>query len=201
MKNLVTTVFSALALSMSTTAQAGAVGTLVTTGFHEERAYFYSNTDKQYTEKQLRFNSGIGFEALVGDKDEKIQGILRFLWVSDAPAGNPDTVDKEDNPVPGAVHPDYDSLKNSNTGVIGLGVQWGILGDPSDKQLVVSSIVGSGFITTDNTEYALAEVGVGGTYNLTETIQAHANLALTMRNRKHMSFGPNLYMGVRYMFD
>jgi len=196
MKNLVTAALSALALSMSSAAQAGAVGTLVTTGFHQERAYFYSNYGDQHTEKQMRFNSGIGFEALVGDKDEKIQGILRFLWVSDAPPATPDTGDTA-----GAVHPDYDALKNSNAGVLGLGVQWGVLGDPSDKQVVISSVVGSGFITKDNTEYVLVEVGAGGTYNITETIQAHGNLALTMRNRKYISFGPNLYMGVRYLFD
>ena len=51
------------------------------------------------------------------------------------------------------------------------------------------------------TEYVLLEAGVGGTYNLTQTIQATANLALTMRNRKQMSFGPNMYMGIRYLFD
>ena len=78
---------------------------------------------------------------------------------------------------------------------------WGLLGDPSDKQLVLTSVVGSGFITTDNTEYVMLELGAGGTYNLTETLQANATLALTVRNRKHMSFGPNMYAGVRYLFD
>ena len=53
----------------------------------------------------------------------------------------------------------------------------------------------------DNTEYVMLELGAGGTYNLTETLQANANLALTVRNRKHMSFGPNMYAGVRYLFD
>jgi len=196
MKNLVITALSALALSVSTTAQAGAVGALVNTGLHQERAYFYSASKEQTTESQMRFNGGFGIEALVGDKDEKIQGILRFLWLSDAPPTTPDvgnTVRPE--------MPNYDELSAKNTGVLGLGVQWGLLGDPADKQLILTSLVGSGFITTDNTEYVLAEVGAGGTYNLTETLQANANIALTMRNRKHISFGPNLYMGVRYLFD
>jgi hypothetical protein len=196
MKKLTMTALSAMALSLGTTAQAGAVGTLITAGLHQERAYYYSASNEQSQDNQMRFNGGIGFEALVGDKDEKIQGILRFLWLSDAPPKNPDTADTLR-----PESPNYDDLSNKNTGVLGLGVQWGLLGDPSDKQLILTSLVGSGFITKDNTEYMLLEVGAGGTYNLSETIQANANIALTMRNRKHISFGPNLYMGVRYLFD
>ena len=196
MKKLTMTALSAMALSFGSTAQAGAVGTLITAGLHQERAYYYSASGEQSKDNQMRFNGGIGFEALVGDKDEKIQGILRFLWLSDAPPKNPDTGDTLR-----PESPNYDDLSNKNTGVLGIGVQWGLLGDPSDKQLILTSLVGSGFITKDNTEYMLIEVGAGGTYNLSETLQANANIALTMRNRKHISFGPNLYMGVRYLFD
>ncbi len=196
MKTFALSVLSALVLTASQTAHAGAVGTLVTAGFHQERAYYYTRSGEQHRETQMRFNGGLGIEALVGDKDEKIQGILRLLWVSDAPPKTPDT-GNEILPE----HPNYDKLKNNNTGVLGLGVQWGVLGDPSDKQIVVTSVVGSGFITTANTEYVMVEVGAGGTYNLSETLQATANLALTVRNRKHLSFGPNMYAGVRYLFD
>ena len=196
MKTFALTALAALAMTAGQTAHAGAIGTVATAGFHQERAYYYTRQGEQHRETQLRFNSGLGIEALVGDKDEKIQGILRFLWMSDAQATTPDT---GDTILP--EHPDYESLKNKNTGVLGLGVQWGLLGDPSDKQLVLTSIVGSGFITTDNTEYVMLEVGAGGTYNLSETLQANANLALTVRNRKHLSFGPNMYAGIRYLFD
>ncbi len=196
MKNLLITAISALALSASSAAHAGAIGTILTYGLHEERAYFYDAAQEQQSETQMRSNLGVGFEALVGDKDEKIQGILRFLWVSDSPPKNPDT-----EGTIRAESPDYSELSNKQTGVLGLGVQWGLLGDPADKQLVLTSIVGSGFITTDNTEYFLIELGVGGTYNITETIQANANLAVTMRNRKHISYGPSFYTGIRYLFD
>ena len=196
MKTFALSLLSALVLTASQTAHAGGVGTLVTAGFHQERAYYYTRSGEQHRETQMRVNGGLGIEALVGDKDEKIQGILRLLWVSDAPPKTPDT-GGEILPE----HPDYNSLKNTNTGVLGLGVQWGVLGDPSDKQIVVTSVVGSGFITTANTEYVMVEVGAGGTYNLSETLQATANLALTVRNRKHLSFGPNMYAGVRYLFD
>jgi|GEM_PF-1223583 len=201
MKTFALTALAALALTASQTANAGALGTVVTAGLHQERAYYYSRQGEQFRETQMRFNSGIGIEALIGDKDEKIQGIVRFLWMSDAQATNPNTVDSKGDKLILAEHPDYDSLKNKNSGVLGLGVQWGLLGDPSDKQIVLTSIVGSGFITTDNTEYVMLEVGAGGTYNLTETMQATANIALTVRNRKALSFGPNMYAGVRYLFD
>lgn len=196
MKTIALTALAALAVTASQDAHAGALGTVATAGFHQERAYYYTRRGEQHRETQLRFNSGLGIEALVGDKDEKIQGLLRLVWMSDAQATNPDTGDEL---LP--EHPDYDSLKNKNSGLLALGVQWGLLGDPSDKQLVLTSLVGSGFITTDNTEYVMLEVGAGGTYNLTETLQAHANVAVTVRNRKQLSFGPNMYAGIRYLFD
>ena len=196
MKTLAISALSVLALTATQTAHAGAVGTIATAGFHQERAYYYTRQGEQHRETQMRFNSGIGIEALVGDKDEKVQGILRFLWVSDSPPTTPDT---GDTILP--EHPNYDELGNQHTGVLGLGVQWGLLGDPSDKQLVLTSLVGSGFVTTHNTEYVMLEVGAGGTYNLTDTLQANANLAVTVRNRKQLSVGPNIYAGVRYLFD
>ena len=197
MKTITIAILSALSFAATSVAHAGAIGAITNVGFHQENAYFYDRLDvQQEVDKQLQFNTGFGIETLVGDKDEKIQGILRFMWMVDSPPTAPDTGD-----TPFAQHPDYESLSARHVGVLGLGVQWGILGDPMDKQLVLTSLVGSGFITTDNTEYVLLEAGVGGTYNLTQTIQATANLALTMRNRKQMSFGPNMYMGIRYLFD
>ena len=196
MKTIAITALAGLALSATQVAHAGAIGTITNAGFHQERAYYYDRQGKQFIENQMRLNKGIGIETLVGDKDEKVQGILRFMWMQDTQPKAPDT-----DGVLLAESPDYDALKAKNVGVLGLGGQWGVLGDPMDMQLVVTSLVGSGFITTDNTEYVLVEVGVGGTYNLSPTIQATANLATTMRNRKHISFGPNMYMGIRYLFD
>ena len=84
MKTIALTALAALTMTASQTAHAGALGTVATAGFHQERAYFYSRQGEQFRETQLRFNSGLGIEALVGDKDEKIQGLLRLVWVSDA---------------------------------------------------------------------------------------------------------------------
>jgi len=185
--------FSFLASSAT---YAGALGLQTSAGMHQERAYFYSQNGDQGIDSQYRPNIGFGLETLVGDKDEKIQGILKVSWIQDSPPNEPD-VGNVDN----AIFPPAHEAGIRHVGVLGLGIQWGLLGDPSGTQLTLTSVVGSGFLTTDNTEYVMLEAGVGGTHNLTETLQLMGTLAATMRYRKHMSFGPNAYVGVRYLFD
>ena len=68
MKTFALTALAALAMAGSQTAHAGAIGTVATAGFHQERAYYYTRQGEQHRETQLRFNSGLGIEALVGDK-------------------------------------------------------------------------------------------------------------------------------------
>jgi len=184
------------AMTANSVAYAGAIGLQTSAGLHQERAYFYSQSGEQGLDNQARPNFGLGLETLVGDKDEKIQGVLKISWVQDSPPTEPDTGD-----VSNAQYPPAHLQKARHVGVLGLGIQWGVLGDPSGTQLNITSVVGSGFLTTDNTEYVLLEAGVGGTHNLSETVQLTGTLAGTMRYRKHMSFGPNAYVGVRYLFD
>ncbi|MEC8192723.1 MAG: hypothetical protein VX944_04370 [Myxococcota bacterium] len=189
---------AACALMASTQASAGAIGLTGSAGLQQQRAYYYGpgETSNAGIDSQMRPNYGIGLEAIVGDKDEKVQGILRLGFLQDSPTLEPDT-----GGVAGAVYPAAHLEDPRNVGTLGLGVQWGVLGDPSGTQLTISSVVGTGFITTDNTEFLLVEAGVGGTHNLTSTLQATATLMASMRHRKHMSFGPNLYAGFRYLFD
>ena len=182
-------------LGTSTSALAGGIGLISTAGLHQERAYYYGGNVQAF-DSQSRPNYGVGLEGIIGDKDDKIQGILQMAWVKDSPASNPDTGGAKN-----VVHPDYDSVDARDIGVIGLGVQWGILGDPSGGQLVINSLVGSGFITTDNTEFVKVELGVGGTWNFTEAIQGMANVNGVMRARKRLSFGPSATLGIRYLFD
>lgn len=182
-------------LGTSSTAAAGGLGLIYQAGLHQERAYSYKGK-QQVIDYQSKPNRGPGLEALIGDQNDKIQGLLRMSWVSETQANNPDT--KGDESI---VHPDYNSLEPRQIGVLGLGLQWGVLGDPSDKQIVVNTMIGSGFITTDNTEFVIMELGAGGTYNFTESLQAVANLSGHMRARKHFSFGPTMHMGLRYLFD
>ena len=189
---------AACAVLASGSAHAGALGLTGSAGIHQQRAYYYApgETRNAGIDSQMRPNYGVGLEAIVGDKDEKVQGILRLGFLQEEPTTEPDT-----GGIKNAVYPAAHLEDPRRVGTLGLGVQWGVLGDPSGTQMTITSIVGTGFITTDNTEFLLVEAGVGGTHNLTSSLQATANIMASMRHRKHMSFGPNVYAGLRYMFD
>jgi hypothetical protein len=198
MNKLLQIALASVALSIGFNAHAGAIGLTTTGGFHQALSYYYSQDGQQGIDKQSRPNYGVGLEAMVGDKDEKVQGLLRMNWVVDAPTLKPDTGDLDIND---AVFPRADKEDPRSVGTLGLGVQWGVLGDPTGTQLNVSAVVGTGFITTDNTEFLMIEAGVGATHNLTSSLQANVNVMGTMRYRKRPSYGPNVYAGIRYLFD
>jgi hypothetical protein len=184
-------------LSATPTAHAGGLGLITQVGTHQERAYYYSTASgKQAIDSQTRLNSGTGIEGLLGDRDDKIQGLLRMSWSADSAPKAPDT-----DGAANVEYPDAHKQGTRHVGTLTLGIQWGVLGDPSEMQLVINSLVGSGFITVDNTEYMILETGVGGTYNFTPEIQAVANLDLVARHRKRFTFGPAINLGIRYMFD
>ena len=198
MNNTLRNAIVGLALCTQSVANAGTIGLHTMAGLHQERAYYYSQNGDQGIDSQSRPNYGLGFETMVGDKDEKVQGLMRISWMQDAAPKSPDTgnVKSEDADIP----PAY-AQGPRNIGMLGLGVQWGVLGDPSGTQMNITSIVGSGFLTNDNTEFVLLELGVGGTHNLSESLQLTGTVAASMRYRKHMSLGPTMNVGVRYLFD
>ena len=185
-----------LAVVASSPARAGGVGVLATGGMHTDRAYYYNAEGQQGIDNQTQPQAGIGVEGLLGDRDDKIIGIMRLYWLRDSPPDSPDTQGVKD-----PVYPDYDSLEPRDIGVAEIGVQWGLLGDPAGLQLTLTSLIGTGFITTDSTEFFLADVGVGGTYAVAESIQLWANVGMNFRHRKIASYGPAAYAGVRYLFD
>lgn len=196
MNNMLRNAIVGVAFCTQSTAFAGTIGLQTMAGMHQERAYYYSQSGEQGIDNQSRPNYGVGIETLVGDKDEKVQGLMRLSWMQDSPPNAPDTGGIDDADIPQA-----HKQGPRNVGVLGLGVQWGVLGDPSATQMNITSLVGSGFLTNDNTEFVLVEVGVGGTHNLSESVQLTGTLAGTMRYRKHMSFGPTANIGIRYLFD
>jgi hypothetical protein len=185
-----------LAAISSAPARAGGVGIVATGGMHTDRAYYYNREGDQGIDNQTQPQAGIGIEGLLGDRDDKILGIMRVYWLRDSPPDNPDTQGVE-NPV----HPDYDSLDPRDIGVAEVGVQWGLLGDPNGLQLALTTLLGTGFITTDNTQFFLGDAGIGGTYMVGEGIQLYANIAMNVRHRKIVSYGPAAFAGIRYLFD
>jgi hypothetical protein len=185
-----------LAAAASAPARAGGLGVVATGGMHTDRAYYYNSQGAQGIDNQTLPQAGVGLEGLLGDRDDKILGILRVYWLRETPPQTPDT-----QGVANAIHPDYDALGPRDIGVAEIGIQWGLLGDPSGVQLALSTLVGTGFLTNDSSEFALADVGIGGTFAATESIQLFANVAAIVRHRKIVSYGPAAYAGARYLFD
>lgn len=185
-------------LFFSTSALAGGLGPMLTGGTHTATAYFYDADGEQGTDVQSRPNAGVGAEFVLGNDDDKIHGVTRFYVQLDAPLADPDTGDvpKDEATFPAASEQGW-----SKVGVMAVGVQWSLLGDPKGKELALMTLVGSGFATINSLEYL--QVDVGPTYNmmLGDRLQLSTSLAATGRYRKGLSMGGNLYAGVRYIFD
>jgi len=162
---------AALGALWSTTALAGGVGVMGTGGFHEARAYYYRDDGVQGIDTQSRPNIGIGGEALLGAKDDKIIGIMRLYYLSDFPVNDPDLSAEETNKYE-FTYPAAADQGHHNVGVMTVGVQWGVWGDPG-----------------------------GFTYALSDQLQTYANVAFSARYRKRVYMGGNMYAGIRYMFD
>lgn len=183
-----------LGLTTSTAAHAGGVGVLAGAGLHNDRAYYYSPAGEQGIDSQMLPHTGVGVEGILGDRDNRILGVMRFYWLRDAPVSNPDVNQA-------FLHPEYSELSARDIGVATMGAQWGILGDPNGAQLAAHTLIGAGFLTNDSTEFLTLELGAAGTYTLAGNIQAFGNLTVNARYRKLVQWGPNLTAGVRYLFD
>lgn len=183
-------------LALPSTALAGGVGLLTTGGLHQTRAYYYNAEGDQGIDSQTRFNFGGGGVVMLGDKDDKVQGVMRFWYLQDQAVADPDTGDTAD-----AVFPAEAAEGPTHLGVFTAGVQWGLYGDPANFQLTLETHAGSGFATADATEFLLVEVGPGFTYGVAEDIVLFGSITADMRYRKRATFSENLYLGARYMFD
>jgi hypothetical protein len=85
--------------------------------------------------------------------------------------------------------------------VINAGLQFGVVGDPDNIQLTIVNTYGAGLFTNDLSEFASAELGVGGTWMVERHVQVHASVVGGIRYRKHFDPMANAYAGVRYLFD
>ena len=194
-------VFSGLALLSPSVADAGGVGITMGAGVHQDRAYYYRDDGAQGIDKQTPTNTGIGAELLLGDRDDRIIGLVRGYVNHDAALSNPDPAALGEDMSYDYVFPDVESQGGRNVGVASVGIQWSLWGDPTGFQLIANSLVGSGFWTVDNLEYALFEAGVGVTYTMNERFQLMGSLDATARYRKRFDLGADVWVSGRYMFD
>lgn len=189
---------SAALLLGSAAAHAGGLGVIGTGGVHTAKAYYYDAEGEQGIDSQIRPSGGLGLEGMLGAKDDRIVGLFRVYVLADAPVAMPDTGDLDASEV---TTPPYDTLGWAQKGVMSVGVQWTVYGDPEGFQLVVDSMVGTGFMTPDSLEFLLVDVGPGVTYALGDKLQLTGTLSATGRYRKGLSLGGNAYAGVRFLFD
>ena len=211
---------TALALLLSVPAQAGGFGVLVTGGAHNEKMWYHSNlvtnpdtgesvvlSDPDQFEKietgQVLPHGGTGLELILGDRDDKILGTFRFYYMADLPQANPAPTAEDANgkkiPAENVIAAYRSETRHVGMGMVGL--SWGIIGKPDGFQLGASGHVGSGFLTTDHTEFLAVDLGPMMTYKLNRQLQAFADLGWQARFHKGWSQGANVTAGVRYLFD
>ena len=198
LRHLTRLALTGLAFS-SAPALAGGIGVVGTAGFHQVNAPYYRSDGEQGIDSQIRPNFGYGAELMLGDKDDRIQGLARLFAVSDAPPNEPDTSGESSDYE--YVFPAHHEQGNETSGVLLVGVQWGILGDPAGLQLVANTVGGAAFATRNNTEFVMVEGAVGGTYAINDRLQAFANVGVAGRYRKRLSVTENVYVGARFLLD
>jgi hypothetical protein len=188
-----------LGILLSSNAYAGGIGLLATGGMYTETVRFYDSSDefKQYQQEQTIGTYGTGIEFSLGDRDDKILGLARWYWIQETPQKDPALST-------GLVDPDNVVAnwrdKTRNVGMFSVGLQWSFW--TKDKlRLNANAMFGSGFLTTDHTEFFIAELGAGASYRFARNIDAHLAVQYAVRNRKGLSHGMNTYAGVRYLFD
>lgn len=182
-------------------ALAGGIGLVATGGGHTDRVYAYTldeNTNQWEQEdpaNQFGPDYGGGLEFILGDRDNKVMGVIRGFYLVDAPQKPLDT--GTNSPVRDVALPQ---------GMITGGLQWGVLGDPTALQGIVVANLGAAVLTEDLTSYLLGEVGVGGTWMPDRRIQVAASLVgggrwNGIRYKNRVLPTANAYVGVRYLFD
>lgn len=187
---------SLVALFSASPAFAGGVGLLGTGGMHGDRVYGYTtdpdtgNVKQNVPELQMNANFGTGLDVTLGDRDNRIVGVFRFWYLQDAAQSPPKTGDVY------AVR-----TSSRDVGMFSGGLQWGIVGDPTRLQLTAVTLIGSGFLTDDFTEFALGEAGIGGTFNPNRHMQVFAEVTGGIRYRKRVYPTANGTAGIRYLFD
>ncbi len=195
-----TATFAAM-LAAPTSALAGGIGLLGSGGIHQATAYYYQNGDPDLQGKdvQMRPNAGFGGELIIGDRDDRVLGLMRLSFNGDWPVNEPDTSAEDQSHE--YIYPPAHEQGVRQVGTLLVGIQWGLWGDPTGFQLTAVTLAGSGFATLDNTEYLIIDPGLGFTYGFNKGVQTFVNVTGTTRYRKSWDFGGSAHAGLRYLFD
>ena len=191
-------------------ALAGGLGVLATGGMHTEQVHFYSDHSPdgdeysnvsdydQYSLIQTLPSLGGGLELILGDRDDRIMGSVRALYINDGSQTNPAELTGEVDPdfVVGAFRE-----KDRHLGFVMVGLSWGIIGDPGGLQLAAVGHVGSAFLTLDHTEFLAFQAGPGLTYQASRQIQLFGDAQYQGRFRKGLTHSFMASAGARYLFD
>ncbi|MCB9797847.1 MAG: hypothetical protein H6741_34640 [Alphaproteobacteria bacterium] len=202
-----------LSAAFAPVAFAGGLGVIATGGLHQENIYVYDSYDisspdtEQTIVYQQRPTYGFGIVGVLGDRDDRVQGLMKAYYLADTAPTSSGVVDAAE--ANGAVA-GTDGLiftlpreegDTRHLGIATAGVQWGILPDPGALQLVANTSLGAGVLTTDSTEFLIADVGLGATYSLSESLVLAGDVAYNMRIRKSLYHNANVNVGIRFMFD
>jgi hypothetical protein len=195
----------------STPAVAGGLGIDILGGTHGEKVYFFDTEGNKYNELQQASTWGLGFQTILGDRDDTLIGIMKFGYINDAPASSAVNTDRAEG-FEGDVSQVTARLdcEDKNAGdpcgpralaTVSAGLQWRVWGDPMGLQVSILPSVGAGIVTTDSTEYIQLELGPGVHYAFSKQLQVHAEVAYQVRYRKVFTQGATLTSGVRWLFD
>ena len=176
-------------------AHAGGVGLFGQAGMHQGFAPYYDVYDIQELDSQMLAHYGFGFEGILGDKDDRLKGIFRISWNQDQPLSDPDM------PVGDYYFPEESTKGTRDDGLISIGLQWGIWGEPTQFEIIATTLLTSGFWTADSLEYFVVDVGAGATYSVQENIQLFGIASFSPRYRKQLYFAGQATLGARFLFD
>ncbi|MBN1334438.1 MAG: hypothetical protein JXB39_00600 [Deltaproteobacteria bacterium] len=188
-------------LAVPASARAGGIGFLGAAGLHNERVYYYNDSGVQGIEQQYRPTLGGGIEAVLGDRDDRIQGVARGFYLRDAPQTEP-TPEGFSDPV-------FD-IRDApmHCGIATVGVVWGLLGDPGAFQVHLVTHLGAGIVTYNgetqepaSLEFAIGEAGGGAEYQIARNVEVYLDAVFSGRYRKRFYPGANGVLGVRVIFD
>jgi len=189
-----------IALALAGNAYAGGIGILGDIGIRNQPVYFYDNADnlKQYKLTEQIFGFGTGVEVILGDRDDRIFGVFRGYWLREAPETHPSEI--TELVAPGDVVATVrDEPRDVGVGTVG--VSWGFVGQPDAFMLNAVGSMGSGFLTTDHTEYLQVELGLGVSQRLGNNLLLFVDAVYQLRYRKGFFHGPSAMGGIRYLFD